>query len=286
MARENIRRFYPGSLAGYFLGIHDLLTTQGLRPCGTPNPANRTSAAPHPGVNRRPNRLKPCRLLRVSLTEPPMPYALFSSDDKLSKAYPTEADVWRHARLSGLVVDVVSEEEGAAPRPVLDNDYEIRPCRPGSARRPRQEQGRRRAQRRSWSCSSACDRAAKLGRVTRPSICTRTHHPRSSRLVSPASPPGAAFTASRHQRRLLRSPRHANPLAVEPPDGAGHLEHLARRAGGVLHIGDLIGRKERGVRISGRFGRGTAPRMPIRTALTTKARMFDCPPARPTHNSA
>ena len=58
-----------------------------------------------------------------------MPYALFSNDAKLSKAYPTEADVWKHARQSGLVVDVMSEEEKAAPRPVLDNDYEIRPCR-------------------------------------------------------------------------------------------------------------------------------------------------------------
>ena len=27
-----------------------------------------------------------------------MPYALFSNDAKLSKAYPTEADVWKHAR--------------------------------------------------------------------------------------------------------------------------------------------------------------------------------------------
>ncbi len=59
-----------------------------------------------------------------------MPYAIFSNDDKLSKTYPTEADVWKHARKSGLVVDVVTEEEKAAPRPVLDNDYEIRPCRP------------------------------------------------------------------------------------------------------------------------------------------------------------
>ena len=59
-----------------------------------------------------------------------MPYALFSKDDKLSKAYPTEADVWKHARQSGLVVDVTTEEEKAAPRPVLDNDYEIRPCQP------------------------------------------------------------------------------------------------------------------------------------------------------------
>ena len=47
-----------------------------------------------------------------------MPYALFSSDAKLSKTYPTEADVWKLAQKSGLVVDTVSEEERAAPRPV------------------------------------------------------------------------------------------------------------------------------------------------------------------------
>lgn len=57
-----------------------------------------------------------------------MPYALFYQDAKLSKAYPTEADVWKLAKKSGLVVDTVSEEEKASPRPVLDNDYEIRPC--------------------------------------------------------------------------------------------------------------------------------------------------------------
>ena len=59
-----------------------------------------------------------------------MPYALFYHDAKLSKAYPTEADVWKQAQKSGLVVDVISEEEKAAPRPVLDNEYEIRPCQP------------------------------------------------------------------------------------------------------------------------------------------------------------
>ena len=58
-----------------------------------------------------------------------MPYALFSKDDKLSKAYPTEADVWEIARRAGLVVDVVSEDGKCPPRPVLDHDYEIRACR-------------------------------------------------------------------------------------------------------------------------------------------------------------
>ena len=57
-----------------------------------------------------------------------MPYALFSNDAKLSKAYPTEADVWKFARKSGLVVDVSNEDEKAIPHPLLDNDYEIRSC--------------------------------------------------------------------------------------------------------------------------------------------------------------
>jgi hypothetical protein len=57
-----------------------------------------------------------------------MPYALFSNDAKLSKAYPTAADVWTIAQKSGLVVDVVSEDDKQAPHPVLDHDYEIKPC--------------------------------------------------------------------------------------------------------------------------------------------------------------
>ena len=59
-----------------------------------------------------------------------MPYALFCADAKLSKTYPSEADVWKFARLSGLVVDVASDERKHNPHPMLDNDYEIRPCRP------------------------------------------------------------------------------------------------------------------------------------------------------------
>ena len=58
-----------------------------------------------------------------------MPYALFCNDAKLSKSYPSEADVWTLARQSGLVVDAASDEEKAHARPVLDNDYEIRACR-------------------------------------------------------------------------------------------------------------------------------------------------------------
>ena len=69
-----------------------------------------------------------------------MPYALFCNDAKLSKAYPTEADVWKLARKSGLVVDSVAEEEKPAPRPVLDNDYEIKPCSPDPNEDPAKNQ--------------------------------------------------------------------------------------------------------------------------------------------------
>ena len=58
-----------------------------------------------------------------------MPYALFCNDARLSHAYPTEADVWKLARKSGLVVEAVSGDDRPAPRPVLENDYEIMPCR-------------------------------------------------------------------------------------------------------------------------------------------------------------
>ncbi len=67
-----------------------------------------------------------------------MPYALFCNDAKLSKTYPSEADVWKVAQKSGLVVDVVSEDAKVAPRPVLDNDYEIRPCQPDPHEDPAQ----------------------------------------------------------------------------------------------------------------------------------------------------
>ena len=69
-----------------------------------------------------------------------MPYALFSNDAKWSKAYPAEADVWKLARKSGLVVDVTSDEGKPAPRPVLENDYEIKPCRPDPQEDPAQNQ--------------------------------------------------------------------------------------------------------------------------------------------------
>jgi hypothetical protein len=69
-----------------------------------------------------------------------MPYALFCNEAKLSKAYPTEADVWKLARHSGLVVDAVTDEEKPASRPALDNDYEISACKPDPQEDPARNQ--------------------------------------------------------------------------------------------------------------------------------------------------
>jgi hypothetical protein len=69
-----------------------------------------------------------------------MPYALFCNDAKLSKTYPTEADVWKLARRSGLVVDAATESDRPSPRPVPDNDYEIRSCRPDPQEDPAENQ--------------------------------------------------------------------------------------------------------------------------------------------------
>jgi hypothetical protein len=69
-----------------------------------------------------------------------MPYALFCNEAKLSKAYPTEADVWKLARQSGLVVDPASDQLAPSARPLLDNDYEIKPCQPDPQEDPTQNQ--------------------------------------------------------------------------------------------------------------------------------------------------
>jgi hypothetical protein len=65
-----------------------------------------------------------------------MPYPLFCNDAQISKAYPSEADVWMLAQQSGLVVDVSADEERLGPRRVLDNDYEIRSCRAAKGEDP------------------------------------------------------------------------------------------------------------------------------------------------------
>jgi len=173
-----------------------------------------------------------------------MPYALFSNDAKLSKAYPTEADVWKLAQRSGLVVDAVSEGDMAAPRPVLDNDYEIRPCRAD----PNEDPARNAAE---------AERDARLEvELNSQSLAVLDERRRSAlpdRRSRRSRPwPGrskeCALTLRRcaYQRCLLRSQRHANLLAMQPPDRAGHLEHFADGTGRILHEGNLVGGEDQG----------------------------------------
>ena len=56
-----------------------------------------------------------------------MPYALFANSTKVSKAFDSKSDVWRHAEESGLVTDVGFGEEDP-PRRILDMAYTIKEC--------------------------------------------------------------------------------------------------------------------------------------------------------------
>ena len=57
-----------------------------------------------------------------------MPYALFSNEAKLSKAYPPRLTSGRLPRRAVSWSMSSPSKTTPAPRPVLDHDYEIRPC--------------------------------------------------------------------------------------------------------------------------------------------------------------
>lgn len=59
-----------------------------------------------------------------------MPYALFTNDEQISKAYNTRQEVWKKAEDAGLVVDAVPDDARDAPAKILDENYRIRPCAP------------------------------------------------------------------------------------------------------------------------------------------------------------
>jgi hypothetical protein len=140
----------PGVSGIIFFGIQDSFTTHRPRQIA-PGHASWHDSPPraqisHSGANpflfyalNRSGRAK--SLVPDRLKSPDgvvMPYALFCNEAKLSKAYPTEADVWKIAQRSGLVVDASTNEAKPAPRPILDNDYEIRPCRADPQEDPEQ----------------------------------------------------------------------------------------------------------------------------------------------------
>lgn len=61
-----------------------------------------------------------------------MPYALYSNDVKISKAFATKSEVWQHAAETGLVMDVSSREEDP-PRRILNLGYAIHACAPDAS---------------------------------------------------------------------------------------------------------------------------------------------------------
>lgn len=56
-----------------------------------------------------------------------MPYAIFCNNEQISKAFPTAADVWTHARENGLVVESRGQKDGRTEE-FLDNEYQVLPC--------------------------------------------------------------------------------------------------------------------------------------------------------------
>lgn len=59
-----------------------------------------------------------------------MPYALFVEDHQISRALPTENDVWQYADDAGLVVDALIQDETGKPERVLEQGFSIREAEP------------------------------------------------------------------------------------------------------------------------------------------------------------
>lgn len=62
-----------------------------------------------------------------------MPYALFVEDHQISRALPTEHDVWHYADDAGLVVDALIQDETGKPERILEQGYSIRQAEPEQA---------------------------------------------------------------------------------------------------------------------------------------------------------
>ncbi len=61
-----------------------------------------------------------------------MPYALFTHDEQISKAYRTWQEVWQKADEAGLVIEVSPKGDDEKTERMLDADYSIKPCPPDS----------------------------------------------------------------------------------------------------------------------------------------------------------
>lgn len=59
-----------------------------------------------------------------------MLYALFVEDHQISRALPTENDVWQYADDAGLVVDALIQDSTGKPQRILEQGYSIREAEP------------------------------------------------------------------------------------------------------------------------------------------------------------
>jgi hypothetical protein len=62
------------------------------------------------------------RLPRITKLEFTVPYALFENDERLTRPFRTEREVWEAAEQADLVV------AGTRGEKILDNNFEIKPC--------------------------------------------------------------------------------------------------------------------------------------------------------------
>ena len=62
------------------------------------------------------------RLYRMTKLEFIVPYALFENDERLTRPFRTEREVWEAAEQADLVV------AGTHGEKILDNNFEIKPC--------------------------------------------------------------------------------------------------------------------------------------------------------------
>jgi hypothetical protein len=68
-----------------------------------------------------------------------MPYALYRENDRISRPFVTEDELWTYARESSLCMEII-ENEDMPPRPVLNPRYAIHACSAEGERLP-DEQG-------------------------------------------------------------------------------------------------------------------------------------------------
>lgn len=144
---------------------------------------------------------------------------------KLSKAYRAEADVWRLARKSSLVIDVATDDDRPSPHPVLDNDYETAPVRRIRMRTPSKigssPSARPNASRKSSSGlvrPGALCRSSQLRQpATAPTPRVKPGRPKAPRIPACGAVPGLPLSPSKPCPPDRTGPAHRRPRMAPAP---------------------------------------------------------------------